>query len=60
MHKYAVLPDRFRSEISFSRLWQHSKTLEKCENKEKLFELNVYFVRFLIRFYTYSIKSQSL
>jgi len=33
--------------------FQLSKTLEKHENK-KLFELNVYFVRIFIRFYTYS------
>jgi len=31
---------------------QHSKTLETHENKEKLFELNVQFVRIFIRIYT--------
>ena len=39
---------------------QPSKTLEKHENKEKLFELNVYFVRILARVYAYSNNSQSL
>jgi len=39
---------------------QHSKTLEKHEYKEKLVELNVYFFRVCIRFYTYSKNSQSL
>jgi len=39
---------------------QHSKTLEKHENKEKLSELNVYFVRILARFCAYSNNSQSL
>jgi len=30
---------------------RHSKTNKKHENKKKLFALNVYFVRILIRFY---------
>jgi len=38
---------------------QHFKTLEKEENK-KLFELNVYFVCILVRFYTYFSNSRSL
>jgi len=55
--KSAVPPDHLRCVISFSHL-QHSNTLEKCEG-QKLFELNVYFVRILIRFCTYSDNSQS-
>jgi len=40
---------------------QHSKLLGKNENKKNLFEWNVYFVRILLRFYTYSNNSsQSL
>jgi len=38
---------------------QFSTTLEKHENKGKLFELNMYFVRILIRFYAYSNNAQS-
>jgi len=38
---------------------QHSKTLEKHENK-KLFELIVYFGRIFVRFYTYFKAAQSL
>ena len=39
---------------------QPYKTLEKHENKEKVFELNVYFAPILIRFCAYSNISQSL
>jgi len=39
---------------------QNSKALEKHENKEKLFEVNVLFVRIFIRLYTYSKNSQNL
>ena len=39
---------------------QSSKTLEKHEDKEKLFELNMYAVRILIRFCAYSNSSQNL
>jgi len=38
MRKCPVPPEHLRSEVSYL---QHSKTLEKHENKEKLFELNV-------------------
>ena len=39
---------------------QHSKSLEKYENKDKVFELKVYIFRTFIRFCTYSKNSQSL
>jgi len=39
---------------------QPSKILEKRENKEKLFELNMYFVSIFIRFCAYSNNLQSL
>jgi len=39
---------------------QPSKILEEYENKEKLFELNMYFVGILIRFCAYSNNLQSL
>jgi len=39
---------------------QHSKSLEKYESKEKLFEWNVWIFRIFIRFCTYSKNSQSL
>jgi len=37
---------------------QHSKTLEELEDMKKLSELNVSFVRILIRLLTYSNNSQ--
>jgi len=40
--------------------WTRCVYIGKHENKDRLFELNVYFVRILIRFYTYSNDSQSL
>jgi len=45
---------------SDSRALATFRTFGKYENKENPFELNVYFVRILIRFYTYSNNSQSL
>jgi len=52
-------PDHLRSQISFSGTCNIPKHREH-ENKENLFELNVYFVRILIRFDTYSNNSQTL
>jgi len=55
----AVPPDHFRSEISYRALATF-QNIGKTIKQGTLFQLNMYFVRILIKFYTYSYNLQTL